>query len=751
MKTQTAPDDPVEKVPVRPEKDVRVSEVTYRRLFEAARDGILILDAESGRINEVNPFLVELLGYSRAEMVGKTVGELSPFRDIESNKVMLLRLQKDGYVRYEDLPLETRDGRHIAVEFVSNVYAAGDRQVIQCNIRDLTERKRADAARRTSEARYRTLFDYAPDGIVIASPESRYLDANASACRMLGYTHDELVGLHAADIVVPAELPHIAKALSVIKTRADYNRNWQFRRKDGSLFAAEVTATEMPDGNLLGVIRDITERNRIDARFQRLMNSNVQGVIFWNTQGAITGANDAFLHTVGYTREDLEAGRIAWTAITPPEYADLDRRSLEEIAARGTNVPYEKEFVRKDGSRVPVLIGATTFEDNPDEGVCFVHDITERKKSEAALLRLAAIIESSDDAILGKDLDGIITSWNKGAQKIFGYSPDEIVGTSIRRLIPADRQSEEDQLLEKIKRGESVEHFETVRLAKDGRAVDVLITASPIRDATGTVVGVSKVVHDITDRMKAKREIQRLNKELELRVAERTAELQATIAELEAFSYSVSHDLRAPLRHVMGFVELLQKEAGATLSEKSSGRLKTISQAAQQMGQLIDDLLAFSRIGRAALAKTDVNLDAMVRAMQLEFQAETKDRSIAWSIQPLINVRADPALLRMVLVNLISNAVKFTGRRAEAKIEIGQSPGGEGETVTFVRDNGAGFDPKYAEKLFGVFQRLHSQAEFEGTGIGLANVARIIHRHGGRVWAESTVDHGATFYFSIPK
>ena len=243
----------------------------------------------------------------------------------------------------------------------------------------------------------------------------------------------------------------------------------------------------------------------------------------------------------------------------------------------------------------------------------------------------------------------------------------------------------------------------------------------------------------------------RLNAELEQRVAERTVQLQTANGELEAFSYSVSHDLRAPLRHVMGFADLLQKEAGPSLSEKSLAHLKTIYQAAERMGELIDDLLAFSRAGRGALEKTGVNLDELVRETLSGCQADTRERHITWEIQPLPAVWADRALLRQVLVNLVSNAVKFTGARAEAKIEIGCAPNPNGETVIFIRDNGAGFDPKYAARLFGVFQRLHSSAEFEGTGIGLANVRRIIRRHGGRTWAEGAVEGGATFYFSIPK
>jgi PAS domain S-box-containing protein len=378
-------------------------------------------------------------------------------------------------------------------------------------------------------------------------------------------------------------------------------------------------------------------------------------------------------------------------------------------------------------------------------------DVTERRQDQEQIAHLASIVESSDEAIIGKALDETIVSWNRGAERIYGYSAAEIVGCSVATIVPLGLQDELATIMERLRRGEQVEHLETTRLRKDGQMIHVALTISPIKDANGRIVGASTIASDITARKQAEEEIRKLNQELEQRVSERTAELQAANKELEAFAYSVSHDLRAPLRHIDGFLDLLRARTTDTLDDKSRHYMDTISNAARRMGTLIDNLLAFSRMGRKEMATKSVELADLLQEVIHEFDAEIRGRDIDWRISELPLVTGDRAMLHIVLVNLISNSLKFTQKRAKVEIEIGTLPGAEKETVIFVHDNGAGFDMKYVDKLFGVFQRLHASDEFEGTGIGLANVRRIITRHGGKTWADGKVDGGATFYFSLPQ
>ncbi|MEJ2157301.1 MAG: PAS domain S-box protein [Desulfobacteraceae bacterium] len=390
----------------------------------------------------------------------------------------------------------------------------------------------------------------------------------------------------------------------------------------------------------------------------------------------------------------------------------------------------------------------------------------DRELRELALFQ-QTLVDSAAYGIISSDPEGNVTSFNRAAEQLLGYGAEEIVGRQSPTLWhdPQEVAQRARQLSEEfgepIDPGFSVfttragrglpEEREWTFIRKDGTRVPVLLSISVLNDENGKFTGFVGLAYDRTERKQAEEEIRNLNKGLEQRVAERTSQLEAANRELEAFAYSVSHDLRAPLRHVDGFIELLQKHAGPTLNEECRHYMANISDSAQKMGQLIDDLLAFSRTGRQQISFRPVDLGKLVRLVIHDLELDAAGRDIHWSIGDLPRVEADDAMLRIVMSNLISNALKFTRSRSQARIEIGSLPVKNDLSTIFVRDNGVGFDMAYGDKLFGVFQRLHRSDEFEGTGIGLATVRRIITRHGGRAWAESRLDNGATFYFELPR
>jgi PAS domain S-box-containing protein len=358
----------------------------------------------------------------------------------------------------------------------------------------------------------------------------------------------------------------------------------------------------------------------------------------------------------------------------------------------------------------------------------------------------ASLLNLTHDTIFVRDMSDVITYWNRGAQELYGWTAEEAIGTRAHHLLQTVFPVPLDQIHAELLRTNRWEG-ELEKTKADGTRVVVSSRWSLMRDEQKRPVAVLATNNDITARKRNEERIRDLNGIL----AARSSELETTNRELEAFAYSVSHDLRAPLRHMVGYTELLKKNANSVLDDKSRRQMMMILESAKQMGVLIDDLLAFSRMGRAEMQKTLVDLEQLAKEALNEVRHETDDRNIVWRLGALPEVHGDRSMLRLAMVNLISNSVKFTRIRPQSEIEIGCTGKGEGEIVVFIRDNGVGFDMKYVKKLFGVFQRLHRAEEFEGTGIGLANVQRIIHRHGGRVWAEGLVDGGATFYFSLPR
>jgi len=358
----------------------------------------------------------------------------------------------------------------------------------------------------------------------------------------------------------------------------------------------------------------------------------------------------------------------------------------------------------------------------------------------------ASLLDLTHDTIFVRDINGVITYWNRGAEEFYGWTQKEAIGKRPADLLHTVFPKPFEEIWDELRQTDRWEG-ELTHTKADGVQVIVASRWSLQRDQQRRPVAILETGNDITARKSWEEEMQALNQEL----AKRSIALEATNKELEAFAYSISHDLRAPLRHTAGFAELLSKSAASSLNEKSQRYLAMILEAAKRMGNLIDDLLAFSRISRAEAHNSAVSLQQLVQEAVAEVRQDAKGRKIVWKIDPLPEWYGDRSMLRLALVNLISNAVKFSRTRTQAKIEIGCTEHKSDHVVLFVRDNGVGFDMKYSNKLFGVFQRLHPQEAFEGTGIGLATVQRIVHRHGGRVWAEGAVNGGATFYFSLSK
>ncbi len=370
------------------------------------------------------------------------------------------------------------------------------------------------------------------------------------------------------------------------------------------------------------------------------------------------------------------------------------------------------------------------------------------RASEARSRFLASIVEQSDDAIITGGLDDVILTWNPGAERLFGYTAAEALGRKARDLYLRELpESEYQRVLARI-RGARPVRFESRCTTRTGTAVFVFATAAPMYDHSGKHIGEILVARDVTELRAAREALLRLNTDLEQRVAERTMQLEAAYREAEALSYSIAHDLRAPLRAISGYARILEEELAPILPEQAQNYLQRMGSNAVRLGTLIDALLSLQSLSRQPLARTTARLNEAVEDALGWLRSEQPGRDIELTEDDLGEAQADPALIRLAFANLLSNALKFTRGRHPAQVHVGRVRRDEG-WVYFVRDNGVGFDMRYADKLFGVFQRLHRESEYEGSGIGLASVHRIVQRHRGRIWAEGEVGRGATFYFTL--
>jgi len=415
-------------------------------IIGSATDAIITVDDQQ-KITLFNAAAERMFGCPVAEAIGQSLSRFIPqrFRVIHREHIRVFGetgVTTRAMASQRPLMALRADGAEFPVEATISQIVVGGHRLFTAIVRDVSERKQAERALRDSEERYRALFEYAPDGIVIANPQSYYIDANPSICRLLGYPRDELIGLHASDIVAPAEIEHIEPALNVITAKAQYSREWQFRRKDGSVFAAEVIATMMPDGNLMGMIRDITERKRAqealresEGRLRAIVETAVDGIITIDEVGSVTSFNPAAARLFGYTPEEVTGKNI--NLLMPEPYHAEHDGYLQSYLTTGTRkiIGIGREVIgrRKDGTQFPMdLAVSETLLGGARIFTGIVRDISERKGAEEARAKLAAIVESSDDGIIGKTLNGIIATWNGGAQRIFGYIAAEAVGRPVR-------------------------------------------------------------------------------------------------------------------------------------------------------------------------------------------------------------------------------------------------------------------------------------------------------------------------------
>ena len=662
-------------------------------------------------------------------------------------------------------------------------------------------RKRAEHALAMSEERYRTLVEEASDGIFISDGEGRYTDVNPRACTMLGYSRDEILSMTVTDILPSTDVQVHPVRLDELRAGKVLLSERSLIRKDGSLLDVEISARMLPDGRMQGLTRDISARKQAEIALRA--SENKYRTIVSNIPGGLIHIFDRDFRYVFSTGEELERlglsnefleGKSIHDILSPDMAALVDEQY--QLVLRGETVRFEGAFGDDHFS-----ITSGPLRDEAGEVVNILTlsvKITDRKRAEEALRKHAERLRSlhsidqeilqaieTPEAIVQTALKHLraMLQCSRASVGIFDVERKEVrvfvANVDGESIVETGTVLEEDMYgdLEILKTGktEVVEDMSGVQsppvvarlLRVEGIQSSINVPLLSAQGLYGALnIGwatvrrilpeemeiVGEVARQVTiafQQATLMQETKRYASELEQRVLVRTAELEDANRELEAFTYSVSHDLRAPLRAVDGFTRVLLEDYGSLLDTEGQRVCAVISDNARNMGRLIDDLLAFSRIGRAAMQSSLVDMAKLARGVYLEATTPEARERIDFTIGALPSAVGDPGLLRQVWVNLISNAIKFSSKRDRAAITISSLTTGE-EVVYSIRDNGAGFDMKYADKLFGVFQRLHSAKEFEGTGVGLAIVQRIVHRHGGRVWAVGETGNGATFSFSIP-
>ena len=615
-------------------------------------------------------------------------------------------------------------------------------------------------------------FELAPVGMAHVSPEGDFLRVNAALCAMTGYAREELTGMNIARLTVEEERPQAesARRQMLAGDRASWSTEKRYRRRDGTTFfgALATTLVRGPGarpGYFISVIQDVTARHEAEqalraseAQFASAFEHAPIGLALVAPDGRWLKVNAALCAMLGCTAEEMLAGNFQ--GVTHPDDLADDHRLRDQLL-RGEIATYQKQkrYLHASGAVVWAHISVTLVRDASGRPLHFISQIQDVTRAREVAESLAAseaefrtIFELAGIGLAKVDFrDGRLLRCNASLAAMLGYGIDELCGLTVGDVSePEDFARDFAQWNEMVEGKRDRFQMEKRYRRKDGSNMWGLLTSTMVRGPAGEPRFIIGMVEDIDERKRAGEALVRLNAELEQRVRTRTAELEQANRDLESFSYSVSHDLRAPLTAIDGYASMVLAEHGESLPDAARAHLEKALRAVSQMEELIEGLLAFSRLSRIAIEARPVDMDSLVRSALEEVALQHAGRRPEVRVGPLPACRGDRLLLRQAWVNLLSNAFKYSGRKDAPVVEVGSRQVGD-EQVFYIRDNGAGFDMRYAHKLFAVFERLHGRGEFPGTGVGLAIVQRIVQGHGGRIWAEAAEGEGATFYFTLGK
>jgi PAS domain S-box-containing protein len=639
----------------------------------------------------------------------------------------------------------------------------------------ITEHEQTIALLKESEERFQLLFDEAPLGYQSLDFDGYFIQVNQKWIDTLGYARHEVIGKWFGDFLSKEYREGFRERFPIFKAQGRIHSEFEMVHKNGSklfiAFAGRIGYD--PDGNFKQthcIIQDITDRRKTERELRenrekyRLLTENIKDVVWILDVESMhfRYVSPSVVRLRGYSPEEIMAEhfKCAFTEDAAEKFVNLTRSRAKAVLSDNDNPGIyftdEVEQPCKDGSTVWTEVIASYYL-NPENGKVEVRgvsrDISDRKRTEMILKeseeKFRNLVETTNDVIWETNMKGLFTYTSPQIENILGYKPNEFVGHSPFEFMPeGEVEKIRKRSNEIVASRKSFSGLININLHKDGRKIIIETSGVPVFDSNNNLTGYRGIDRDISERRKAEDEILLLNTELENRVKQRTLQLENANKELDAFSYSVSHNLRSPLRGIDGWSLALLEDYNQLLDEQGRTYLARVRSEAQQMASLIDDLLKLSRVTRVELQQENVNLTGLVQTIANQFVLTNPKRKFEFIIEPGVVSSGDLSMLQIVLTNLLGNACKFTGLKPIAIIEFGKLEI-EGKAAYFIRDNGVGFNMEHSKKLFEAFHRMHKTTDFPGSGVGLATVHRIISRHGGRIWAESKEGEGATFYFTI--